>query len=86
MVITEISRGDVNAAIAKLQATKAHRYSPGGLTRLDKTLSAGTINRYLASLSSVFNFAVDREIIDPHEGRAGAETEGEQWPQAHPDR
>lgn len=71
MGIGEISRGDINAAIAKLQTAKAQRHTPVGLVETDKTLSAGTINRYLASLSSVFNFAVDREIIDLHPMKAG---------------
>lgn len=71
MPVAEISRGDVNAAIAKLQTAKAQRHSPAGLIELEKTLSAGTINRYLATLSSVFNFAVDREIIDLHPMKAG---------------
>lgn len=37
----------------------------------DRKLSPATVNRYLASLSAVFNFALEHELIDEHPMRAG---------------
>lgn len=71
MKVGDISRGDINAAKAKLQNSTAKRGVPGGSIETDKKLSQATVNRYLASLSSVFNYAMDREIIDAHPMKGG---------------
>lgn len=67
----EISRGDINAAKAKLQNKPALRSVPGGSKITGEKLTAATVNRYLASLSSVFNYAMEREIIDVHPMKGG---------------
>jgi integrase len=72
MRIADISRGDINAAVAKLQGTKArHRVVTGEISATVRALSPGTINRYLASLSSVFNFALDMEVVYVHPMKSG---------------
>lgn len=71
MRVREMSRGDINAAKAKLQNKPALRSMPGGSKITGQKITAGTVNRYLASLSSVFNFALDREIIDAHPMKGG---------------
>lgn len=70
--VAEIKRGDINAAKAKLQVQKAARYSPAGLKELPETLTPATVNRYLASMSSVLNFALKNSVIDVHPMKAGA--------------
>jgi integrase len=71
MKVTEISRGDINGAKSTLQARPAMRSTTLGPKLTDKKLAAGSINRYLASLSSVFNFALDRELIEAHPMKGG---------------
>lgn len=72
MRITDISRGDINAAVTKLQITKARqRVVSGEVAKSTRNLSAGTINRYLASLSSVFNFALNMDVLEVHPMKAG---------------
>jgi integrase len=71
MKVTEISRGDINGAKSTLQAKPAMRSTTLGPKVTDKKLTAGSINRYLASLSSVFNFALDRELIEAHPMKGG---------------
>ena len=67
----EIRRGVINAAKEKLQSKRAVKNTPKGPKELDATISAATVNRYLASLSSVFNYAQTREIIEEHPMKAG---------------
>lgn len=71
MRIADITRADINMAVAKLQVTKARRRTPTGITETAKALSAGTINRYMASLSSVFNFALNMDVLEVHPMKAG---------------
>lgn len=71
MKVAEVSRGDINAAKAKLQNMPAKRSIPGGSVDTNAKLNPATVNRYLASLSSVFNFALEREIIDAHPMKGG---------------
>jgi integrase len=66
-----ITRGDINLAIATLQNKPAMRTSPAGLKKAGENITPATINRYLASLSSVFNFALTRDIIDVHPMKSG---------------
>jgi integrase len=69
--IGEISRGDINAAVVTLQNKKAARMTPVGIKPTDAKITAATVNRYVASLSSVLNFAINHEIIDVHPLKAG---------------
>ncbi len=69
--VSEIRRGAINAAKEKLQTKKAMKNTPNGPVALTTTLTPATVNRYLASLSSVFNYAVKHEIIDDHPMKAG---------------
>ena len=72
MKVGEISRADINQSLAALQNKKAHRRSiDGSIKETDKLLTPGTINRYLATLASVFNYALSREIIDVSPIKAG---------------
>jgi integrase len=71
MRVGEISRSDINAAIATLQNKPAMRKTPDGLKPTGEKITAATVNRYLASLSSVLNFALNSEIIDVHPLKAG---------------
>jgi integrase len=71
MKVTDISRGDINSAKSKLLSQTAMRSTPSGPIPTSAKLTAATINRYLASLSSVFNFAMDRELIDAHPMKGG---------------
>lgn len=67
----EISRGDINAAVARLQNKPAMRRAHEGVKETGQTVTPATVNRYLASLSSVFNYAINHEIIDVHPLKAG---------------
>jgi len=69
--VTEVSRGDINGAKSTLQSKPAMRSTTLGPRLTDRKLAAGSINRYLASLSSVFNFALDRELIESHPMKGG---------------
>lgn len=71
MRITEITRGDINAAVASLQNKAAMLGIPGGTKAMDRKVTPATVNRYLASLSSVMNYALAREIIDVHPMKGG---------------
>lgn len=71
MPVCEISRRDINAAKMALQVRAAVRQTPAGLRPTGATIAPGTVNRYLASLSSLLNWAVDNEIIDVHPMKAG---------------
>lgn len=72
MKIGEISRADINQALAALQNKKKHHRSfDGTIKETDKPLTAATINRYRATLASVFNYALSREIIDISPLKAG---------------
>jgi integrase len=71
MRVRDISRADINAAKAKLQNKPALRSVPGGATLTGRRVSGATVNRYLATLSSVFNYALEHEIVDAHPMKAG---------------
>ena len=71
MRVSDISRGDINAGKAKLQAKAALRSTPGGAKTTGKKLTPASVNRYLSSLSSVFNYALENEIIDNHPMKSG---------------
>lgn len=70
--IKAITRADINVAVATLQAKKVERRTIEGQVKFtDKSISSGTVNRYLASLSSVFNYALDSGLIDRHPIKGG---------------
>ena len=69
--VGELSRGVINGAISTLQARQGRHSSLAGVLKTGQTLSPATVNRYLASLSSVMNYAMGREIIDSHPMKAG---------------
>lgn len=70
--IKTITRGDINVAVSALQVKKAERRTIDGLVKLtDKPISSSTVNRYLASLSSLFNFALDTGLVDRHPIKGG---------------
>ncbi|WP_425952887.1 tyrosine-type recombinase/integrase [Ralstonia pseudosolanacearum] len=71
MKTREIDRGTINTCKAKLMAQQARHHTPDGTKETDKKLTPATVNRYLASLSSIMNFAVQRNIIDHHPMKAG---------------
>lgn len=64
----------INECKAELLVMPAVRASMAGKRVTNQTLSTATVNRYLASLSSVFNFALQRKIIDRHPMKAGQVT------------
>ena len=70
--IKTITRADINLALAGLQGKKVeHRSIDGQVTYTDRTISSGTVNRYLASLSSLFNFALDAGLVERHPIKGG---------------
>lgn len=70
--IKTITRADINLAVAGLQAKKVQRRTFEGEVKFtDKTVTPSTVNRYLASLSAVFNFALDAGLIDRHPMKGG---------------
>ena len=70
--VGEIGRAEINQALSALQNKKAHHRSiDGTITETDKLITPATVNRYRATLSSIFNFALSREMIDVHPLKAG---------------
>lgn len=70
--VKSITRADINVALSALQEKKAERRTFEGEVKLtDKTISSATVNRYLASLSAVFNYALDAGLIDRHPIKGG---------------
>ncbi len=67
-----IDRGTINACKAKLLVKPVVRASLAGKKETTKTVTPATANRYLASLSSVLNFALHRGIINAHPMKGGA--------------
>jgi len=73
--IKSITRADINVALAALQEKKAERRTFEGEVKLtDRTISSATVNRYLASLSSMFNFALNMGHVDRHPIKGGQVT------------
>lgn len=71
MKVASISRGDINGAIVTLRQRPAYRSTTTGPKPTDAKLTPATVNRYLASLSSVLNFALDHEVIEAHPMKGG---------------
>lgn len=70
--IKTITRADINVALAALQEKKVERRTFEGEVRMtDRTISSATVNRYLASLSSMFNFALNMGHVDRHPIKGG---------------
>ncbi len=71
MKFAAISRGDINGAVAVLREKPAMRSTPSRPIPTKDKLSTATVNRYMASLASVFNFGIERELIDEHPMKGG---------------
>lgn len=71
MKVAEITRGDINGAKLTLQSRPSTRRTPAGVIVLRDKITPSTVNRYLASLSSVFNFALEHEIVNEHPMKGG---------------
>lgn len=70
--IKSITRADINIALAALQVKKVERRTfEGEVKQTDKTISSATVNRYLATLSSMFNFALNMGHVDRHPIKGG---------------
>jgi integrase len=70
--IKTVTRADINVAVSALQVKKGeHRTIEGQVRFTDKAISSSTVNRYLASLSSVFNYALDTGLIERHPIKGG---------------
>lgn len=70
--IKTITRADINVAMASLQVKKAERRTFEGQVKVtEKTISSATVNRYLATLSSLFNFAMNMGHVDRHPIKGG---------------
>ncbi len=69
--VGEISRRDINGAKLILKNKFARRNTPIGVKDTNTKLTPATINRYLATISAVFNFALDQEVIDEHPMKGG---------------
>lgn len=73
--IRSVTRADVNAAMVELQQKRAERRTFEGEVKLtDKPISSATVNRYLASLSSLFNYALNMGYIERHPIKGGQVT------------
>lgn len=69
--LSEVTHGEINAAVAVLQTRPAVRATSSGPKPTGNLLSPATINRHLATLSAVMNFALKRGMIDAHPMKAG---------------
>jgi integrase len=70
--VKTITRADINVALAALQEKKAERRTfDGGVKLTDRPISSATANRYLATLSSLFNFAMNMGHVDRHPIKGG---------------
>jgi integrase len=72
MKVGKIGRADINLALASLQVKNAHHRSiDGTITETDRLITPATVNRYRATLSSVFNYALDHAIVEVNPLRGG---------------
>jgi integrase len=71
MKVSEIGKGVINQGLAKLQNKPAMRNTPRGPIPTGKKLTVSTVNRYRASLESVFNYAIKLDMIDAHPMKGG---------------
>lgn len=69
--LSEVTHGEINTAVAVLQTRPAMRATANGPKPTGKTLSPATVNRHLATLSAVMNFALKRGLIDAHPMKSG---------------
>lgn len=69
--LDEVTHGEINAAVAVLQTRPAMHKSKAGLKPTGRLLSPATVNRHLATLSAVMNFALKRDMIDAHPMKSG---------------
>lgn len=71
MKVAEISESDITRCQERLQVKKAMRSAPGGPQVTDRLLTPATINRYLTSLASVFNYCMKHKLISVHPMKGG---------------
>lgn len=71
MRLADVTHGEINGAVAVLQTRPAMRATPSGPKPTGELLSPATVNRHLATLSAVFNFALKRGLIDNHPMKGG---------------
>ena len=69
--VAAITHGDIAGAVLILRRKSALRSSPGGNIETDKLLSGSTVNRYIATLSAIFSFALQHGVIDTHPMKGG---------------
>ena len=69
--VAAISHGDIAGAVLILRRKAALQPTPGGSIETDKLLSGSTVNRYIATLSAVFSFALQHGVIDTHPMKGG---------------
>jgi integrase len=69
--VRDIGHADINDAILTLQSEPALRSTPNGAQPTDRKRSPATINRYLATISKVFSFALKHGVIDEHPMKGG---------------
>lgn len=69
--VRDITHGDINGAISTLQTKAVMRNSPKGVVPTERRVTAGTVNRYLSTLASVFNYALAMGIVDAHPMKGG---------------
>lgn len=69
--VADITHGEIAGAMLVLRQKTAFRSSPGGNLATERKLSPATINRYIATLSAVFSFALAHGVIDTHPMKGG---------------
>jgi integrase len=69
--VAAITHGDIAGAVLILRRRPALQPVPGGNIQTDKLLSGSTVNRYIATLSAVFSFALQHGVIDTHPMKGG---------------
>ncbi len=62
-VLASITPTDINVGKVAVQNGKALRPHPGGAKTTAKRRSPGTVNRYVSSISAVFNWAIARGVM-----------------------
>lgn len=72
MKVGDITRGEINGTVSTLQRKAALRNTGAGVViETGQKLTPATVNRYLASLSSVFNYALELGIVEAHPMKGG---------------
>lgn len=69
--VADITHADINTQKLTLKSREAMRTSPTGLKPTGKLISPASVNRYLATLSAIFTFAMEHGLIDDHPMKGG---------------